>query len=207
MIFSAAFADELDALLRWRRDVRHFRRDPLPDGLLESLLERAALAPSVGYAQPWRFVRVDSAERRAAVIASFERANAAALSSYEGEDAHRYAQLKLAGLHDAPVHLAVFCDEATKAGKGLGRATMPEMLDYSAVMAVFVIWLAARARGIGMGWVSILEPDVVTTALDVPTDWRLIAYLCIGYPTEENDTPELARTGWEHLQPIDLLAR
>src|SRR5487761_2445226 len=89
MNFSAAFADELDDLLRWRRDVRHFRRDPLPDGLLESLLERAALAPSVGYAQPWRFVRVDSEERRAAVIASFERANAAALSSYEGEDAQR----------------------------------------------------------------------------------------------------------------------
>lgn len=84
---------------------------------------------------------------------------------------------------------------------------MPEMLEYSAVMAVFVIWLAARARGVGMGWVSILEPDVVTETLDVPTDWRLIAYLCIGYPTEESDTPELARTGWEQFHPIDILAR
>ncbi len=207
MKFSSEFADELDELLRWRRDVRHFRREPLPDGLLESLLERAALAPSVGYSQPWRFVRVDESERRSAVIASFERANAAALASYHGDDAHHYAQLKLAGLREAPVHLAVFCDEATRTGKGVGRATMPEMLDYSAVMAVFVVWLAARARGIGMGWVSILEPDIVTATLEVPTDWRLIAYLCIGYPTEENDTPELARTGWEHRQPIEILAR
>lgn len=207
MDFSPEFADELDHLLRWRRDVRHFRRDPLPSGLLESLLERAALAPSVGYAQPWRFVRVDDPQRRQTVIASFERANAAALQSYEGEDAQRYASLKLAGLHDAPVHLAVFCDEATTIGKGLGRATMPEMLDYSAVMAVFVLWLAARARGIGMGWVSILEPDVVTQALDVPSGWRLIAYLCIGYPIEDSDTPELARTGWENSQPTPLLPR
>ena len=143
------------------------------------------------------FVRVDTPERRNAVVASFERANADALGGYSGDDASKYATLKLAGLRDAPVHLAVFCDESTATGKGLGRATMPEMLAFSAANAVYTFWLAARAHGIGAGWVSILEPDVVSQALDVPQEWKLIAYLCVGYPLEDRDTPELERAGWE----------
>jgi 5,6-dimethylbenzimidazole synthase len=195
--FDDAFRAQLHELFRWRRDVRHFRRDPIPYATLEALVRETALSPSVGYSQPWRFVRIDTPERRNAVVASFERANADALGGYSGEDASKYATLKLAGLRDAPVHLAVFCDEATTTGKGLGRATMPEMLAYSAANAVYTFWLAARARGIGAGWVSILEPEVVTRALDVPAQWKLIAYLCVGYPSEENDSPELERTGWE----------
>jgi 5,6-dimethylbenzimidazole synthase len=195
--FDDAFRAQLHELFRWRRDVRHFRRDPIPNATLEALVRETALSPSVGYSQPWRFVRVDTPERRNAVVESFERANADALGGYSGEDASKYASLKLAGLRDAPVHLAVFCDEATSTGKGLGRATMPEMLAYSAANAVYTFWLAARARGIGAGWVSILEPEVVTRALDVPKEWKLIAYLCVGYPVEANDSPELERTGWE----------
>jgi 5,6-dimethylbenzimidazole synthase len=199
--FDEAFRTRLHDLLRWRRDVRHFRPDPLPEGLLAALVEHAALAPSVGYAQPWRFVHVRDPRRRAAVVASFERANARALASYEGDDARLYASLKLSGLRDAPEHVAVFCDDATRRGKGLGRATMPEMLEYSAVMAIFAFWLAARAHGIGVGWVSIIEPDVVTRALDVPASWRLIAYLCVGYPADDCATPELERAGWESRDP------
>lgn len=195
--FDDAFRARLHELFRWRRDVRHFRSDPVSEATLAALVRETALSPSVGFSQPWRFVRVDMPERRNAIIASFERANADALRGYCGDDAARYATLKLSGLRDAPVHLAVFCDETTATGKGLGRATMPEMLAYSAANAVYTFWLAARAHGIGAGWVSILEPEVVTQALDVPAEWKLIAYLCVGYPVEENDAPELERVGWE----------
>ncbi len=195
--FDDEFRARLHDLFRWRRDVRHFRRDPIPAATIEALVQETALSPSVGYSQPWRFVRVDTPERRNAVVESFERANADALLGYSGDEAGKYATLKLAGLHDAPVHLAVFCDESTATGKGLGRATMPEMLAYSAANAVYTFWLAARAQGIGAGWVSILEPDVVSQALDISQDWKLIAYLCVGYPLEDRDTPELERAGWE----------
>lgn len=195
--FDDEFKHKLGELFQWRRDVRHFKPDGLPDGLLERLVREASLSPSVGFSQPWRFVRVVSDEKRAAVIASFERANADALNAYAGDDRTNYARLKLSGLREAPVHLAVFCDEETLTGRGLGRMTMPETLAYSATMAVYTFWLAARAEGIGAGWVSILEPDEVTRILEVPDGWKLIAYLCVGYPLEESDMPELSRAGWE----------
>ncbi len=157
-VFGPAFQAELEALLVWRRDVRRFRRDPLPPGMLERLLGLAELAPSVGLSQPWRFVRVASAERRALVRANFESANAEALADYSGSRAALYARLKLSGLDDAPEQLAVFCESAPEQGHGLGRRTMPETLQYSTVCAVHTLWLAARALGIGVGWVSILEP-------------------------------------------------
>lgn len=203
--FSGAFRATLHELFVWRRDVRCFRRDPLPEGCLERLIEAACLAPSVGLSQPWRFVVVDDATRRAAVIASFRAANRDALEAYEGERRARYARLKLTGLEEAPSHLGVFVDEATEAGHGLGRRTMPEMLRYSAVTAVCQMWLAARAEGIGMGWVSILEPAVVTRALEVPAHWALIGYFCLGYPQAPSAEPELAREGWERRLPADAL--
>jgi 5,6-dimethylbenzimidazole synthase len=188
--------------MAWRRDVRRFRTDPVPGELIARLLETAALAPSVGNSQPWRFVLVEDTMRRAKVVANFERANKEALSDYSGEQAKLYATLKLAGLKEAPVHLAVFCDEGTAQGHGLGRRTMPEMLDYSAVMAVYGFWLAARAYGLGVGWVSIFEPDSLTRDLDVEPDWKLVAYLCVGWPEKEQATPELERLGWEHRRDV-----
>ncbi|MGA7571931.1 MAG: 5,6-dimethylbenzimidazole synthase [Candidatus Aquilonibacter sp.] len=195
--FDDAFRARLHDLFRWRRDVRHFRGDPVSNETIEALVRETALSPSVGFSQPWRFVRVDAPQRRQAVTASFERANADALAGYSGDDALKYATLKLSGLRNAPVHLAVFCDASTTTGKGLGRATMPEMLAYSAANAVYTFWLAARARGIGAGWVSILDPETVTQTLEVPPEWKLIAYLCVGYPADEADSPELERAGWE----------
>ncbi len=180
--------------------MRRFRRDPVAITVVEELLEIAAHSPSVGNSQPWRFISVESAARREAVIASFNACNAAALAAYEGERAALYAKLKLAGLIEAPVHLAVFCDHAAEAGAGLGRRTMPEMLDYSVVAAIHTFWLAARAKGLGVGWVSILDPLKVKAALDAPESWRLIAYLCVGRPEEEHEDPELERRGWQgHL--------
>lgn len=196
-LFNELFRDELTQLLRWRRDVRRFRPDPVPAEMLEDLLDLACLAPSVGNSQPWRFVAVESAEARAAIRANFEAANAEALKGYQGEQAERYAGLKLSGLDVAPVQLAVFCDEQTAHGHGLGRQTMPETLRYSAILAVHTLWLTARTCGIGVGWVSILDPAQAMQDLGVPEDWSLVAYLCIGWPEEEHEDPELVRHGWQ----------
>ncbi len=199
--FDEGFRQYLRALLTWRRDVRRFRRDPLPPGAVERLIELAALAPSVGLSQPWRFVVVDDAGCRGAVRRNFAAANAAALAAQAPERAALYARLKLEGLDRAPCHLAVFADRATAQGHGLGRLTMPEMIDYSTVAAVHTLWLAARAEGIGMGWVSILDPRKIAAILDVPAEWKLIGYFCLGYPIEEEDVPLLETVGWEERRP------
>lgn len=196
-LFDEPFFDRLEDLIRWRRDVRRFRPEPVDGSLIDGLIGLAALAPSVGNSQPWRFVTVDDPGRRQRVVGNFEACNADALTDYEGEQAKLYASLKLAGLKEAPVHLAVFCDTETQAGHGLGQKTMPEMLKYSVVGAVNTLWLAARARGLGMGWVSILEPREISEILEVPAAWALIAYLCIGTPVEEHQDPELDRSGWQ----------
>jgi 5,6-dimethylbenzimidazole synthase len=201
--FSADFRARLRELLAWRRDVRQFRREPLPVGAIERLIEIACLAPSVGLSQPWRFVLVDAPERRAAIRANFAECNTAALAAQPTDRAGKYASLKLAGLDDAPCHLAVFADTDTEQGHGLGRLTMPEMIEYSAVAAVHTLWLAARAEGIGMGWVSILDPRAVRAVLDVPATWRLIGYFCLGYPAAVDDTPRLEREGWEARRAPD----
>ncbi len=195
--FDDAFRAELEDLIKWRRDVRRFRPDPVDPALVEKLLKLADHAPSVGLSQPWRFVSVAGKAERDAVIASFERCNRKALDGYDGENASLYATLKLEGLKESPVQFAVFCDETTEKGKGLGSQTMPETLRYSVVTAVQTFWLAARAWGLGVGWVSILEPETVKEALSIPASWSLVAYLCVGYPQEEHIDPELERAGWE----------
>lgn len=205
--FDQSFITLFTELVRWRRDVRRFRRDAVPPDLLETIIQLASLSPSVGYSQPWRFISVRDAKLRSEIRTNFLECNHAALQSYEGERAALYAQLKLAGLDDAPEHLAVFCDTETEAGQGLGRRTMPEMLEYSSVIAVHTLWLAARAYGLGVGWVSILDPAEVKRILDAPASWKLIAYLCIGYPEEEHLDPELARHNWEHYRKPEILVR
>jgi 5,6-dimethylbenzimidazole synthase len=205
--FDDAFRDRFADLIRWRRDVRRFRRDPLPTGLLEAVVQFATLSPSVGYSQPWRFICVRNGKLRAAIRADFLECNRAALESYEGERAALYARLKLAGLDEAPEHLAVFCETEPDTGSGLGRRTMPEMLEYSAVIAVHTLWLAARTYGLGVGWVSILNPPNIKSILDAPPSWKLIAYLCLGYPEEEHQDPELARHDWEHYRKPEILVR
>jgi len=148
--FDTAFRTGLEALFRWRRDVRRFRRDPVPQETVEALVELAALAPSVGFSQPWRFVSVEDAARRAKIRENFLASNREALADYEGERARLYAALKLEGLDEAPVHLAVFADAATPTGHGLGQKTMPETLGFSAVMAVHTLWLPIVPLQIGL---------------------------------------------------------
>jgi 5,6-dimethylbenzimidazole synthase len=196
-VFDEGFARQFEELLRWRRDVRRFRRGAVPAELIQALLAQTGLSPSVGHAQPWRWMPVTEPAQRAAVQESFSHCNANALASYEGERAALYARLKLEGLREAPVQFAVFCDHGTARGHGLGRATMPEALDYSVVAAITQFWLSARIHGLGVGWVSILDPGEIAKALETPPEWKLVAYLCVGWPEEECDEPELVRAGWE----------
>ena len=195
--FDAAFQSQLRTLFAWRRDVRRFARTPLPAGTLERLVSLATLAPSVGLSEPWRFVAVDDPARRALVRANFAACNAEALAAQASDRAALYARLKLSGLDEAPTHLAVFADRGTDQGHGLGRHTMPEMIEYSVVTAVHTLWLAARAEGIGMGWVSILDPARMIENSAVPPQWKFIGYFCLGYPAAQDDTPELQKSGWE----------
>jgi 5,6-dimethylbenzimidazole synthase len=165
-------------LLTWRRDVRRFRPAPLPPGTIGRLIELAALAPSVGLSEPWRFQLV---EARSAKIS--RRA------------------MRPPSRRGRPI------DRATGQGRGRGRRTMPETLEYSAVAAVHTLWLAARAEGIGLGWVPILDPEEIAAILETPVDWKLIGYLCLGFPDAEDNVPELERRGWEVRRGAPFLLR
>lgn len=195
--FDDAFRTTFRDLVLWRRDVRRFRRDPVDSALIQSLIELASHAPSVGHSQPWRFVLVESDGLRDIVRDSFRRSNKQALESFTGSKKELYARLKLEGMDASPVQIAVFADETTMVGQGLGSRTMPETLRYSVIGALQILWLGARAEGLGLGWVSILEPDIVKKALKVPESWTFIAYLCLGWPEEEHIDPELVRHGWQ----------
>lgn len=203
--FSPEFRQNLWELMRWRRDVRRFRTDPVEAAVLDRCLRAFALAPSVGLSEPWRLIRVESPGAKAAAIENFEASNAAALACYDGDRAGLYARLKLAGLREAPVHLAVWCDDDTPKGAGLGAGTMPETRAYSVVGAINLFWLALRAEGLGLGWVSILDPVRLARDLTAPESWRLIGYLCVGHPEAECDTPELERIGWENRAPALIM--
>ncbi len=199
--FSDGFQAELRQLIRWRRDVRRFRESPVEAAVLDRCLCAFSLAPSVGLSEPWRVIDVASPSARAAAIANFKAANAMALAGYCDEKANLYASLKLSGMQEAPIHLAIYCDEASAKGAGLGASTMPEMRAYSVVGAITLFWLLARAEGLGVGWVSILDPVQLAKDLKTSPDWRLVGYLCVGWPETSDDTPELERAGWESRTP------
>jgi len=184
--------------IRERRDVRAgYLAQPIEDATLYRLLTAAHHAPSVGFMQPWRFIVVRNLSLRTAVHQIFQRANRAASASYAGERKELYGGLKLEGLLEAPQHLCVVCDERSERGHGLGRHSMPETSIYSVVCAIQNLWLAARAEGIGVGWVSILDPLEVKELLRIPPGAELVAYLCLGYVKEFAQAPDLERQGWE----------
>lgn len=204
-IFDDDFRASLAELLAWRRDVREFRSDPLPEAMLARLLEQAARAPSVGNSQPSRFVIIRSPERRRALIAHVSAEQIAAGKDYDTDKKAAYRRLKLHGLVQCPVAIAAYCEPDPAEGSGLGRKTMPEALVYSSVCAVHTLWLAARAEGIGLGWVSILEPTTVSELLNVPRHWRFVGLLCLGYPKFEDDLPVLHKQGWQVRLPVEAM--
>lgn len=181
-----------------RRDVRsQFLPDAVPDEVLGRILNAAHHAPSVGFMQPWDFVVIRDPAIRAAVYRNFECAKRRASEGYEGEQRALYDGLKLAGILEAPVNVCITCDRERKKGSGLGRQTQPMVDLYSTVCAVQNLWLAARAESLGVGWVSILEPDEVKSILGIPPTLALVAYLCIGYVSEFRPQPDLQERGWE----------
>lgn len=201
MKFAAEDTACLERILTWRRDVRHFLTDPVPEALIDRLTAAMAFAPSVGNARPWRVIRVEDPALRAGIRANFEGANRDAAGAYDDADRAEYLRLKLAGLDAAPVHLAVFTETEPEAGRGLGRRTMPETLMQSTAMAIHTLWLAARAENLGLGMVSILDPMAAEKLFEVPPGWRFSAYLCLGWPAFTDDTPLLHRAHWQENQP------
>jgi 5,6-dimethylbenzimidazole synthase len=147
--------------------------------------------------QPWEFIIVRDEELRRAIYDNFNRANRDAAEAYDSGRRTLYDSLKLEAILETPINLCVTCDPSTTRGSGLGRHTMPETAVYSTVCAVQNLWLAARAEGIGVGWVSILEPSVLRAVLQIPEEVLPVAYLCLGHVTEFSAQPELETKGWE----------
>jgi 5,6-dimethylbenzimidazole synthase len=195
--FSPKQSATLNEILRWRRDVRHFQQEKIPEPVMQRLQQSMELAPSVGNSRPWRVIRLQNAALRAQVCEIFDRCNLAAAANYDEPEKGEYLTLKLAGLAEAPEHLVVFTETTPTAGRGLGRQTMPEMLAYSTALAIHTLWLAARAENIGLGWVSILDPTAVTALLAVPPSWLFTGYLCLGYPLSGESQPLLEQVGWQ----------
>ena len=203
MEFTKADTETLARIFRWRRDVRHFQTTPVAEDVLDRLRHAMGSAPSVGNSRPWRVIRINDPALRAGVRANFNLCNTEASAGYKDEQHQEYLRLKLAGLDAAPVQLAVFTLIDPVEGHGLGRRTQPETLRQSTAMAIHTLWLAARAENIGVGMVSILDPRAIERLLDVPEDWELSAYLCLGHAEFIDDTPLLHRVGWQENFPTE----
>ena len=186
-----------------RRDVRsQFRPDPIPDDVLARLLVAAHHAPSVGFMQPWDFVILEDVGVRRAVKESFDRQNGRAAANYDGDRRRLYTSLKLEGILDSPVNLCVTCDRSRGGPHVLGRGTAPDADLFSTCLAVQNLWLAARAEGLGVGWVSILDPAELARLLGLPTTVVPVAYLCLGYVSSVLREPELLAAGWRERLPL-----
>jgi 5,6-dimethylbenzimidazole synthase len=189
-----------------RRDVRdQFLPEPLPDDLVGRLLQAAHSAPSVGFMQPWNFLLVRSEATRRAVHAAFLKANAEAAEMFAGERQAAYRALKLEGILKAPLSICVTCDPTRGGTVVLGRTHNPRMDVYSTVCAVQNLWLAARAEGVGVGWVSIFHDSDIRQALAIPEHVEIVAWLCVGYVDQLYGEPELAVKGWRQRLPLEEL--
>jgi len=205
-VFSEAEREAIYRVMRARRDVREFRPDPVPFEVIERILEMAHYAPSVGFMQPWNFILITSLEIRRQIKELFEMRNKqeAALIA-DAQRRQLYEQLKLEGILEAPLNLAVTCDHRRDGPFVLGRGPMPQTDLYSTCLAIENIWLAARAEGVGVGWVSILDQQAVESILQLPAGVELVAYLCVGYPVEFRARPMLEEVGWKERMPLEDL--
>lgn len=189
-----------------RRDVRsQFLPDAIPDEVLARILRAAHHAPSVGFMQPWDFIVIDSLAVREQVLASFNEENAKASENYTGERQQTYRTLKLQGILESPINLCITCDRSRGGPYVLGRNSIMEMDLFSTCLSVQNLWLAARAEGIGVGWVSILDQGILSDILQLPDHVYPLAYLCLGYVSEFLEQPELQAKGWRSRLPLEEL--
>ncbi|PRY66545.1 cob(II)yrinic acid a,c-diamide reductase [Vreelandella songnenensis] len=189
-----------------RRDVRsQFLPDPIPLEVLERLLRAAHHAPSVGFMQPWDFIVIESREVRASILALFEQENARAAERFSGERQDLYRGLKLQGILESPLNLCITCDRRRGGPHVLGRNSIMDTDLFSTCLAVQNLWLAARAEGVGVGWVSILDQAELSQVLNLPDHVYPVAYLCLGYVSEFLDQPELEAKGWRSRLPLEEL--
>lgn len=197
--------DDLDALWRvlgTRRDHRHFHATPVSREAIDRLLAVFAVAPSVGLSQPWHVTVVQNPAVREAVHAGFRDVRAAEAERFSGKRRELYNSLRLEGLLQAPVGLVV--SHLPPEGPVLGTTSMPAASEYSVISAITLLWLAATAEGLGMGWVSLLDPEHLSDAVPIPDGARPLAYLCIGHPSLELDEPLLQTVGWGHRKPLPV---
>ncbi|WP_323753347.1 5,6-dimethylbenzimidazole synthase [Marinobacter sp.] len=204
--FTEAQREGLYRAIFERRDVRsQFLPEPIPDDVLARILKAAHHAPSVGFMQPWDFIVIDSLPVREQVLASFDEENAKAAENYTGERKESYRSLKLQGIIESPINLCITCDRSRGGPHVLGRNSIMEMDLFSTCLAVQNLWLSARAEGIGVGWVSILDQDRLSDILQLPDQVYPLAYLCLGYVSEFLDQPELQAKGWRSRLPLEEL--
>ncbi|MFF7877018.1 nicotinate-nucleotide--dimethylbenzimidazole phosphoribosyltransferase [Streptomyces californicus] len=190
-------------VMRERRDIRNgFRSDPIPHEVLLRVLEAAHTAPSVGHSQPWDFVVIRSAETRRSMHELAQRQRDAYAKSLPKGRAKQFKELKIEAILDTPVNIVVTADPTRGGRHTLGRHTQPQMAPYSSALAVENLWLAARAEGLGVGWVSFFDEREMVRALGLPEHLEVVAYLCVGYVDEFPEEPELMQAGWSKRRPL-----
>lgn len=196
-LFTKEEQELLEEILMHRRDVRgnHFLNTPIPQEAIDMILQAALAAPSVGFSQPWEFVLIRDQKTKQAVKETFSEETAYAATQFKDQKQKEYIKLKLEGILESPLNIAVFY--TPKDGPVLGQTSMPDMGKYSVVCAIQNMWLMARSLNIGMGWVSILDPEKVKQVLKAPEKNQLIGYLCFGYTDMFYNQPELELRKWD----------
>lgn len=186
-----------------RRDIRRFRPDPLDDSLIRRVLAAAHAAPSVGHSQPWRFVLIEEAATRDRAAWMADRARIQQAATLDPEAGRHLLDLQLEGIREAPLGIVVCCDRRTDAAGVLGRATFQDADLWSCACAIQNLWLAARAEGLAVGWVTLFVPEELSSLLDLPERVEPLGWLCVGWPDERPPAPGLERAGWSHRIPLD----
>ncbi len=196
-VFNSDEQQLLEEILVHRRDVRgnRFLATPVDQQAIDKIIEAALSAPSVGFSQPWEFVLIRDIETKQAIKKTFSEETALAAMQFADEKQKKYIELKLEGILESPLNMAVFYKP--KEGPVLGQTSMPNMGKYSVVCAIQNMWLMARSLNIGMGWVSILDPEKVKKVLKAPQENQLIGYLCFGYTDMFYNQPELELRKWD----------
>lgn len=205
--FAGADREAVYRVIHQRRDVRHFRTDPVDDALVYRVLAAAHRAPSVGFMQPWTFTVIRSEQTRARVHDLYLRERQAAACFYDEPRRGEFLALKLEGIREAPVNICVSCDPTRGGTHVLGRNSQPETDVYSTCCAVENLWLAARAEGLGVGWVSILKTGELREILDIPPHVVPVAYLCLGWPQQLRPRPMLEEAGWRERLSMQGVVR